>query len=281
MFRQETYIRTMGRYRFFCWVLALAACRKAPPPTHSSPAAQAAAAAAAVDDVVKAQALKDLQNDIILIKAQLAALTPIALAGAGKSTTVNVSIRPVEVNTSVYLCDRLAIASREVAGEASAQALLGEADSLCSYQVPLIASERRLVAVETARGAEAPPKTAPPDCGAIRDALARVGAKYKSDAKLGDLVKRFKTECPRMRLATPVRAERSYSSSAPTVNLSAQRDACRKRCDDASFDCRSRCQYCGSCTTDKTWEWCNATCNNCRQGCEQNERFCQASCGGS
>jgi hypothetical protein len=265
----------MGRYRFFCWALAFAACRQAPPPAP----VDTAQAAAAVDDVVKAQALKDLQNDIILIKAQLAALTPIALAG--KSTTVNVSIRPVQVNTSIYLCDRLAIASRELAGDVNAQALLGEADSLCSYQVPLAASERRLVAVETARGAEAPPKTAPPDCGAIRDVLARVGAKYKDDAKLGDLVKRFKTECPRMRLASPVRAERSYSSSAPTVNLSAQRDACRKRCDDASFDCRSRCQYCGSCTTDKTWEWCNATCNNCRQGCEQNERFCQASCGGS
>lgn len=47
----------------------------------------------------------------------------------------------------------------------------------------------------------------------------------------------------------------------------------------ASFDCRARCQYCGSCTTDKTWDQCNAICNGCKQGCEQNERFCQAACG--
>src|SRR5215470_19280498 len=108
MCRHRAYIRNMGRCRYFCWVLALAACRKAPSPAPTDTAAQAEAAAS---DVVKAQALKDLQNDIVLIKAQLAALTPIALGGAGKSTTVNVQIRPLQVNTAIYLCDRMAIAS--------------------------------------------------------------------------------------------------------------------------------------------------------------------------
>ena len=263
----------MRRSRWLGCLLALAACKKATPPPAPTPPATADIAA----DAVKEQALRDLQNDIILIKAQLAALTPIALGAAAKPA-VHVEIRPVQINTAIYLCDRLAIASRELADDARAQPLLGEADALCAYQVPLAAGEHKLVALETTRGAEPPPKSAPSDCGPIRDALARVGAKYKNDAKLADLVRRFKTDCPRMRLASPARVERTYAS-APAPDLSAQRDACRKRCDDAAFDCRSRCQYCGSCTSDKTWEWCNATCNNCRQGCEQNERFCQASCG--
>src|SRR5262249_55522337 len=140
MCRRGAYTRDMGRCRFVCWTLALAACRKAPPPASNN----AAVIATAVSDVVKEQALKDLQNDIVLIKAQLAALTPIALAGAAKSPAVNVSIHPVQVNTAIYLCDRLAVASRELADDARAQPLLGEADALCAYQVPLAAGERRL-----------------------------------------------------------------------------------------------------------------------------------------
>jgi hypothetical protein len=268
-----SYIRTMRRSPWLLCALALVGCKKATPPPAPTPPAAADIAA----DAVKEQALRDLQNDIILIKAQLAALTPIALGAAAKPA-VHVEIRPVQINTAIYLCDRLAIASRELADDARAQPLLGEADALCAYQVPLAAGEHKLAALETTRGSEPPPKSAPSDCGPIRDALARVGAKYKNDGKLADLVRRFKTDCPRMRLASPSRVERTYAS-APAPDLSAQRDACRKRCDDAAFDCRSRCQYCGSCTTDKTWEWCNATCNNCKQGCEQNERFCQASCG--
>ena len=230
----------MRRSPWLGCLLALAACKKATPPPAPAPPAAADIAA----DAVKEQALRDLQNDVILIKAQLAALTPIAV-GAASKPAVHVEIRPVQLSTAIYLCDRLAIASRELADEARAQPLLGEADALCAYQVPLAAGERKLAALETARGAEPPPRSAPADCGPIRDALVRVGAKYKNDAKLAALVQRFKTDCPRMRLASASRVERSYSSP-PAPDMSAQRDACRKRCDDAAFDCRSRCQYCGS-----------------------------------
>jgi hypothetical protein len=273
-----SYIKVMRRYRFLCLSLALVACHKAPLPATST---STGPAAPSVEDVLKELALRDLQNDIVLIKAQLAALTPLATAAVGKSSTVTVNIRPVQVSTTLYLCDRLAVASHELADDARAQPLLGEADALCAFQVPLAVGERRLFALESTRGADAPPKTLPPDCTPVRDALLRVGAKYKNDPKLAELIKRFKIDCPRLRLASAARPERAVASAGSTVDLSAQQNACRKRCDDASFRCRAGCQYCGSCTSDKTWEWCNATCNNCRQGCEQNERFCQASCGGS
>jgi hypothetical protein len=253
--------------------LALAACKKPEPPGEAA----RAATLAGIADAVKEQALRDLQNDVVLLKAQLGVVTAMATAAAAEKPPA----RAGRVDAALYTCERLALAGRELADDARAQALLGEADALCAYQAPMAAGELKLAALQATRGAEPPPKSAPADCGPIRDALNKVGAKYRNDSKIVELFGRFKTDCPRMRLFATARAERPSSSgggsSAPDPRV--QRDACKKRCDDASFDCRSRCMYCGSCTSDKTWEWCNATCNSCKQGCEQNERFCQSSCG--
>src|SRR5438876_301952 len=69
-------------------------------------------------------------------------------------------------------------------------------------------------------------------------------------------------------------------SSSRGPDPSQQRSECRTRCDRAAWDCSSRCQYCGGCPTGTmTWDQCNNTCNSCRQGCDQNERFCKAACG--
>ncbi len=255
--------------------LLLAACHKKPP------ADDAQAVLGAASDAVKEQAMKDLQNDILLLRTQLAIINGAPPPNAPRPPA---AVQAARVNAALYTCERLAIASKELSDDARMQATLGEADSLCAYQAPLAAGELKLAALESARGAEPTLKSAPVECGPIRDALNRVGAKYKTDAKLAELVKRFKAECPRMRLGA-ARPERASSGGGGGgggggVNRDAQRSDCKRRCDDASFDCRSRCQYCGSCTSDKTWEWCNATCNNCKQGCEQNERFCQAGCGG-
>ena len=192
--------------------------------------------------------MRDLQTDVALLKTQLAVM-PIPASRA---------------NAALYTCDRLALAQKELTQDANAQSLLGEADSLCAYKAPLAAAGARL-----AEGK--------PDCLGLRDVLGRVGVKYRNDAQVEAVVTTFKGSCPKVRLFAARSSSRSTSPSAP--DTSGQRDACKKRCDDAAFSCRSSCQYCGSCTTDKTWEWCNATCNNCKQGCEQNEKFCQSACG--
>jgi hypothetical protein len=245
----------------FCFVLLLIACKKQKPAEEVVAVAVAAAA-----DAVKEQAFRDLQNDVLLLRAQLQAVTGVVAA-----------LPQGRANTALYTCDRVAIAGRQLADDARAQSLIGEADALCAYKAPLAAALERVAAIEAARAAGQNLKTAPPECTQLRDALNRVGAKYKNDPQVVALVTRFKSECPRMRSE---RSAAASSSSAPAgPDPRAQRDACKKRCDDAAFECRSRCQYCGTCTSDKTWEWCNATCNSCRQGCEQNERFCQSSCG--
>jgi hypothetical protein len=258
----------MGRIAQLGCVLLLAACSR-------SAAPEADKLAATVGDALKEQAFKDLQNDIALLKMQLGALTQVVAAGVNAPP---VKERAARASAALYTCDRLALASKELSDDARAQAMLGEADSLCAYQAPLAASGIRLAALTSVVPAE-PVKIAPADCGPIRDALNRVGAKYKNDPKLAELVQQFKAQCPKMRLGAS-RPERSYATAPSGPNLDAQRSECKRRCDDAAFSCRASCSYCGSCTTDKTWEWCNATCNTCRQGCEQNEKFCKASCGG-
>jgi hypothetical protein len=231
--------------------ILLAACHKSKAPDP------VAAAEKTVADAIKDQALRDLQNDVILLRAQLSALTiPIGRA-----------------NAALYTCDRLALAQKEVADDARAQALIGEADSLCAYKAPLAAAEARLSSTNEAKS------DAKSDCGSIRDVVNRVGAKYRNDPQVTALVARFKSGCPKTKLFV-VRSERSYAPSAPSQpDPRAQRDACKRRCDDAAFSCRGSCSYCYGCTTDKTQEWCTSTCNTCKQGCEQNEKFCQAQCG--
>ncbi len=64
----------------------------------------------------------------------------------------------------------------------------------------------------------------------------------------------------------------------PARDCSGERSSCRSACDDAEFSCTSRCQYCGSCVTSMTWDECNRICNTCKQGCEQNLKFCESSC---
>ncbi len=67
---------------------------------------------------------------------------------------------------------------------------------------------------------------------------------------------------------------------APRRNCSNEESACNSKCDDAQFSCWSGCQYCGSCVTSMTSEECNRICNTCRDGCERNEKFCEATCEG-
>ncbi|HEY1586374.1 MAG TPA: hypothetical protein VGH63_11850, partial [Polyangia bacterium] len=119
----------------------------------------------------------------------------------------------------------------------------------------------------------------PDDCATARAMLDRVSDKYKDDAPVLALKKRVKGECPRVREHSAHSAPSASSAVAHAPDRGAMRDDCRRRCDSAAFDCRASCQYCGTCTTDKTWEQCNSICNTCRQGCEQNEKFCRVACG--
>ncbi len=229
--------------------ILLTACHKAKAP---DPVAEAQKNVA---DAIKEQAFRDLQNDVFLLRAQLAML-PIPVGRA---------------NAALYTCERLSLAQKEVADDARAQALIGEADSLCAYRAPLAAAAARL--------SNPPTPDAKSDCAGVRDVINRVGAKYRNDAEVTALVAKFKSGCPKTRVFV-TRSERSYASSAPSQpDPRAQREACRKRCDDAAFSCRVSCTYCNGCTSDKTQEWCTTTCNTCRQGCEQNEKFCQVQCG--
>jgi hypothetical protein len=66
----------------------------------------------------------------------------------------------------------------------------------------------------------------------------------------------------------------------PRRDCDAESRECDNACDSAQFSCWSSCQYCGSCVTSMTWEECNRICNTCRQGCEQNELFCNRQCEG-
>src|SRR5688572_10627952 len=254
-------------------------------PKQKDAAKVAEQAVAEAREVVRDQAWKDLQADLTVVKTELKAVSELAL-----SKSASPQQRGARASAALYSCERLALASRELSDDARAQAKLGEADTLCAYQAPLAAGEARLAVLESARGTSDPPRAAPPECGGIKEALGKVGAKYRNDAKLIELAGRFKTDCPRVKLFGG-HSERSSSSSSSSSGSSssgsgsrpdpgAQRQECRQRCDSAAFSCRASCQYCGSCTNDKTLEWCHATCNNCKSECEQNEKFCMASCGG-
>jgi hypothetical protein len=108
--------------------------------------------------------------------------------------------------------------------------------------------------------------------------LQRVGEKYRNDGDMTVLVARFKAHCPHLHPFAAAHAARA-SSSVGAVAKEPDHEACRKRCEDAAWSCNTSCPYCGSCTTDKTWEWCNQTCSTCKQSCEHSLASCKAVCG--
>jgi hypothetical protein len=236
------------------WIvlLLIAACHRAPPATGTSVQAEPT-----LSEPSKAAALRDLRQNIAAVRAAIA-----------------------NQQSPVYATDKLLLAARELGGEKDdgVLRLLAEAETVYGHDAPVAWADTKLA------DAAAHPAAKADDCATARQMLDRVSGKYKDDAQVLAIVQRVKASCPRVRSAGGssssggggTRIDRG-SSSGP--NRAAQRDDCRRRCDDAAFSCRASCQYCGSCTTDKTWEWCNATCNNCKQGCEQNEKFCRAACG--
>ncbi len=181
----------------------------------------------------------------------------------------------------VYAADKLQLAARELAGEkdAGVMALLAEAETVYGHDAPVAWAAHKL------DDAVAHADKRADDCATARAMLDRVSGKYKDEASVLALVERVRATCPKVRASSSraagggARASSYGGGGASAPDRAAQRDECRRRCDDAAFDCRARCQYCGSCTTDKTWEQCNAICNSCRQGCEQSEGFCRAACG--
>src|SRR5579864_9589751 len=86
-------------------LLALAAChKKAEPDPRADVIAQA-------NDAVHAQALKDLQSDLILVRAQLAMIAQPPPPGHARD-------HAAVAQTALYTCERLAIASKQI-GRAS------------------------------------------------------------------------------------------------------------------------------------------------------------------
>ena len=227
---------------------AVTACHREPPP----PSGARVAAEPTVSTPAKAVAVRDLRDALAATRAAIA-----------------------KHESPVYAADKLALAAHELAGEkdAGVMALLAEAETVYGHDAPVAWADAKLA------DATAHPDVRADDCATARGMLDRVSDKYKDDAPVLALRKRVKGECPRVR----DRSRRVESGGGGGASSSStpgpDRGECRRRCDSASFDCTSRCQYCGSCTTDKTWDQCNAICNTCKQGCEQNERFCQSSCG--
>lgn len=233
-------------------VVALAAvagvgCHRASPP----PSGARVAAEPTVSTPAKAVAVRDLRDALAATRAAIA-----------------------KHESPVYAADKLALAAHELSGEkdAGVMALLAEAETVYGHDAPVAWADAKLA------DAAAHPDVRTDDCGTARGMLDRVSDKYKDDAPVLALKQRVKSDCPRVR-AAHVSSSGGASSGARGPDPATVRADCRRRCDSASFDCTSRCQYCGSCTTDKTWEQCNSICNTCKQGCEQNERFCRSSCG--
>ncbi len=228
-------------------LLALAACHRAPSSSSSRVVAEPV-----LSDPAKAVAVRDLRESLAAARAAVA---------KGQSP--------------VYAADKLALAARELDGEkdAGVMALLAEAETVYGHDAPVAWATHKLddaVAHADKRG---------DDCATARAMLERVSGKYKEDAAVLDVVARVKASCPKVRVARAGARASGGGGGAPGASAGPNREECRRRCDDAAFDCRARCQYCGTCTTDKTWDQCNAICNTCRQGCEQNEGFCRAACG--
>jgi hypothetical protein len=74
---------------------------------------------------------------------------------------------------------------------------------------------------------------------------------------------------------------RSSASDEPGQNpfaCAATRDHCRFRCDETTRDCSTSCGGCNACTNTEGWDHCRERCATCRQGCEQNGRFCESAC---
>jgi len=248
-------------------LLAVGACKRAPAPP--SPSSELAKASADADQLVRDQALEDLQRDLVTLKLQLGAVRDVAMLAAAKETP------PRSSRGALYTCDRVSVAQRVLADVPRAQAALGEAESLCAYQAPLAAAVEQLNGLDKPA---APVAASAVDCASLHDVLQRVGEKYRNDGDMTVLVARFKAHCPHVRPFSAAHASRASSSASPGAK-GPDPEACRQRCKDAAWSCITSCQYCGSCTNDKTWEWCNQTCNTCKQSCEHSEAFCRASCG--
>jgi hypothetical protein len=249
-------------------LLVVGACKKAPAPP--SPSSEVAKATADAEQLVRDQALQDLQNDLITLKLQLGVVSDVAMATAAKTT------QPRSSRGALYTCDRVSVAQRVLADVPRAQAALGEAESLCAYQAPLAAAVEQMNALDKPA---APVAASATECASLHEVLQRVGEKYRNDGDMTVLVARFKAHCPRAHPFAAGHASRASSSVSPAAK-GQDPEACRQRCKDAAWSCSTSCQYCGSCTNDKTWEWCNQTCNTCKQSCEHSEAFCKASCGG-
>ena len=240
-------MRTSGALLFAALAaVALAACHRAPTP------AARVVAEPVLSDPQKAVAVRDLRDSLAAARAAVA---------KGQSP--------------VYAADKLALAARELDGEkdAGVMALLAEAETVYGHDAPIAWAAHKL------DDAAAHADKRVDDCAIARAMLERVSGKYKEDAAVLDVAKRVKASCPKVRASHAGARGGGGGSSASSAAAGPNREECRRRCDDAAFDCRARCQYCGSCTTDKTWDQCNAICNTCRQGCEQNEGFCRAACG--
>jgi hypothetical protein len=250
--------------KWIVFAMLLTGCKKAPP---AATAGSAAPAAAGIDPD-RAVAVDDLKHDLAAARAAIA---------AGKNPT--------------YALDRMQVAAHALADERDdgVLKLLAEAETVYSLQGPVAYAESKLMAIEKSAppdgGAPAPK---PEDCFAVRDMLNRVGAKFNGRTDVQAIVTRWKAACPKELRRGP-RGERgaagggggysggSSSTGASAANLAAQRGECKRRCEDAGFHCRAGCP--SGCTTDKTWEFCNARNQQCRDGCEQNEKFCKVSCG--
>jgi hypothetical protein len=237
-----------------------AGCRRSSGPAHEE-AAPAAGPPIALADPGKQVVLTDLRRDLSAARTAIASQ-----------------------KSPVYALDRLQLAARELEGEKDPGlgALISEAETIYGLQGPVAWADAKLKEAESDAAAR------PAACTAARDMLNRVSPKFVERSEVQDVVARVKGQCPKVRERSGVRSAGSShggggswssSSSSQSANQAAQRDECRRRCDDASWRCRSSCTYCYSCTTDRTQEACTQSCNICKQGCEQNEQFCKTSCG--
>ncbi len=236
-------------------LLTAAGCKKSPTPSESAPAVAAPAV-----DPDHAIAVADLQHDLASARAAIA---------SGRNPA--------------YALDRMQVATRALSDERDDNVLklLAEAETVYGLQAPVAYAESKLAAIEKAAAPDGGAGPRAEDCAAVRDMLNRVGGKFKERSDVNSIVARWKASCPKeMRRGPRDRgssSSSSFSASSSASNAAAHRDDCRRRCEDAGFHCRAGCP--SGCTTDLTWEFCNQRNNSCRDGCEQNEKFCRASCG--
>ncbi len=238
------------------YALVAAGCRRSP-----SGQAPAAAAVPAAADPDRQMAIADLQHDLAVARAAIAA-----------------------GHNPAYALDRMQVATRALADERDdgVLKLLAEAETVYGLQGPVAYAENRLAALERTAAADGGAAPRAEDCAAVRDMLNRVGGKFNGRSDVQSIVQRFKATCPKELRRGP-RAERaSYggspsSASSAMAGAAARRDDCRRRCEDTGFHCRAGCPV--GCTSDLTWELCNQRNQSCRDGCDQNEKFCRAACG--